>query len=213
MTKFTILVGGVLHLTSRLRRQVAGSRAIAADSGMAHAALLGLNVELWVGDFDSASPELVEQHSEIERRVFPVAKDATDSELAVRAARERGATAIVLAGGFGGQTDHALAHILLGVRLESEGIDTLITSGSEEAYPLLADSARRLELPHGSRMSIVAFSALEGLTITGVEWPLERRHVSMGSTLTLSNVARGPVTVSLGRGHGVIIAYPENPHP
>lgn len=207
MARFAILVGGEISPTPRLIRQVASCRAIAADSGMAHAELLGLKIELWVGDFDSAGPELIERYAKVERRVYPAAKDATDSELAVDEAVRRGARDVVLVGGFGGQSDHALSHVTLALKLEREGIPAMVTSGFEEAWPLVPGT-RRLDLPKGSRVSLIALSDLEALSLSGVQWPLERRHVLFGSTLTLSNVATGPVEITLEAGYGMIIAYP-----
>ena len=58
MSSFVILLGGSLTMTDRLRRQCAGARLIAADSGMRHAALFDRGAELWVGDFDSTDDEL-----------------------------------------------------------------------------------------------------------------------------------------------------------
>ncbi len=52
MSKFVILLSGDLMVTPRLHRQIAGSRIIAADSGMKHASTLGIVPELWVGDFE-----------------------------------------------------------------------------------------------------------------------------------------------------------------
>jgi thiamine pyrophosphokinase len=49
---------------------------------------------------------------------------------------------------------------------------------------------------------------MEGLGLTGVKWPLENRDVPLGSTLTLSNEALGPVEITLSGGHGIAIAYP-----
>ena len=207
MARFAILVGGHIRPTPRLLHQVAGSRAIAADSGMAHAELLGLEVELWVGDFDSAGPELIERYPHVERRVYATAKDATDSELAVDEAVRRGASEMVLVGGFGGQSDHAMSHMTLALKLEREGIPAMVTSGFEEAWPLVPGT-RRLDLPGGSRVSLIALSDLEALSLFGVQWPLNKRHVLFGSTLTLSNVATGPVAITLEAGYGVIIAYP-----
>jgi thiamine pyrophosphokinase len=207
MSRFSILVGGHVEPTARLLRQVAGTRVIAADNGMVHAAALDLGVELWVGDFDSATPDLMARHGSVAREVHPEAKDASDSELAVAAAVRRGADDIVLVGGFGGQSDHALSHVMLAVKLAREGVAALVTSGSEEAYPLIPGH-HTLDLPANSRVSLIALSDLGALSLSGVLWPLDRRHVLFGSTLTLSNVVRGPVTVTLESGYGLIIAYP-----
>ncbi len=207
MNRFSILLDGALHPTDRLRRQVAGSRAIAADGGMRHARVLGLRVELWVGDFDSADIALIARHADVERRGFPTAKAKTDGEIAVDEARTRGAREIVLVGGLGGRSDHALAHIMLALGLAQEGVRALVTSGSEEACPLLPGT-HELDLPPSTRISIVAFADLAGLSLTGVEWPLTDELVGQGSSLTLSNIVTGPATVTLASGYGVILAYP-----
>lgn len=207
MSRFTILLAGELRPTDRLRRQVAGSRVIAADAGMAHAAALDVVPELWVGDFDSTSARLAARHGDVPRHTYPAAKDATDGELAVAAALDRGASSLVLAGGLGGQADHALAHVMLLPRLGRAGVAAMMSSGDEEAWPLLPGEAG-LDLAAGSRLSVVALSDLAGLSLSGVRWPLERRDVPIGSTLTLSNEVVGPVRLSLVSGFGVVLAYP-----
>ncbi|MCX7784062.1 MAG: thiamine diphosphokinase, partial [Meiothermus sp.] len=105
MHPFTILLGGSALPTQRLLAQVTGSRVIAADGGMRHAAPLGLQAELWVGDFDSASAELQLAYAHVPREEHPVGKDYTDGELAVQAALARGADRLILVGAMGGQTD------------------------------------------------------------------------------------------------------------
>ena len=98
MTNFTVLLAGDITPTARLAAQIAGTRIIAADSGMRHAAVLGVVPELWLGDFDSASDPLLADYGEVPRLVFPAAKSMTDGELAVEEALQRGATGLVLVG-------------------------------------------------------------------------------------------------------------------
>ncbi|RIH82900.1 Thiamine pyrophosphokinase [Meiothermus luteus] len=208
MPSFVVLLGGSLIPTSRLLAQVRGSRAIAADGGMAHAEALGLEPELWVGDFDSAGPDLQLAFAHVPREVHPTDKDLTDGELAVRAALARGADRLILVGALGGQTDQTLAHLLLGVRLLREGVPTLLSSGLEEAHPLVPGRFV-LDLPPGSRLSLLPLGGFGGLSIRGVHWPLASAEVPLGSTRTLSNLATGAVEVELASGYGVLVAYPE----
>ena len=226
--RFTILLGGALTPTPRLLAQVAGTRVIAADGGMAHARALGLEPELWVGDFDSTSPQTEADYRHIPRETHPIEKAMTDGEIAIEAAISRGATSLILAGGLGGQTDHALGHLALLLALAKRGIPAFATSGTEEAYPL-SHGKLVLALPPGARLSIIAFSGLAGLDIAGVRWPLTNKSVPMGSTLTLSNTALNlasvayspvpshmnpgsaatcPVEIGLASGTGIVVAYP-----
>ena len=208
MLKFAILLGGDVTPTPRLAAQLAGARVIAADSGMAHAVTLGVTPELWVGDFDSAGTALEEAYRDTPRHVFPAAKDATDGEIAVDEALRQGTTDIILVGAFGGQFDHALAHATQLVGLAERGVKAFATSGTEEAWPLL-NSLSLWQLANGTRVSIIGLSALKVLSIIGVRWPLNRRDVPMGSTLTLSNEATGDVAITLEQGMAVVLLYPE----
>jgi thiamine pyrophosphokinase len=174
---------------------------------MAHAEALGVDAELWVGDFDSASAELIARYGAVPRETHPVDKNVTDGELAIARALERGAGDFVLAGGLGGQTDHLIGHFGLALGLARKSIPAFLTSGYEEAWPLFPGRTR-IDVPPGSRFSILPLADLAGLDLAGVRWPLAGADVPLGSSLTLSNVALGPVEISLKRGHGVAIAYP-----
>jgi thiamine pyrophosphokinase len=207
MARFVILLGGNIDVTVRLRRQTAGGRVIAADGGMRHALLLDLDVELWVGDFDSTLPEIAERYFHIPKVKHPAEKDATDGEIAVAHALERGANEFIMVGSLGGQADHVLGHFGLALRLAAKEHRVLMTSGDEEAYPFVAGK-HAIDLPPGSRLSLIPFADLTALDLTGVKWPLKQRDVTLGSSLTLSNVATGPVEISLEQGYGIAVAYP-----
>src|SRR5262245_33020850 len=117
MSRFVILLGGELQPSPRLARELPGARVIAADSGMRHAAALGVTPELWTGDFDSVPERLLAEWPDTPREIFPSGKDKTDGELAVDAALKRGATSLLLAGAFGGaRGDHAYLHLALAMK-------------------------------------------------------------------------------------------------
>mgnify|MGYP002621413645 FL=1 len=208
MTRFAILLGGDLVVTPRLSRQLAGARLIAADSGMRHAAALGLTPELWTGDFDSVEEGLCAFHADIPMEIFPPEKDQTDGEIAVEAALKRGATELVLVGAFGGErADHAYLHLAAAVRLAGEGVSCVLTSGVQEGVPLVPGEVS-FDYEEGTLFSVLAFSDLAGLTLSGAKWPLQDRFVPFGSSLTLSNEVRGGLTVRLSEGRALLVARP-----
>ncbi|MHA6642527.1 thiamine diphosphokinase [Mesorhizobium sp. A623] len=208
MSQFTILLGGDLVRTPLLERQIAGTRIIAADAGIGHAAMLGLVPELWVGDFDSVPPNLPDHLASTLRQTFPPEKDKTDGELAIAAALERGATSLVLAGAFGGaRADHAFLHLALAVQLAESGTGILLTSGAQEGIPLLAGT-HEFDYATGTLFSVLGFSDLSGLTVEGAKWPLNNVEVAFGSSLTISNEVRGRLRVTLGSGRAMLLAHP-----
>lgn len=209
-TSFAVLLGGTLSLTDRVRAAVAGCRVIAADSGIRHARDLGLVPELWVGDFDSAPPEMLDLWPHVERQPYPAEKAVTDGEIAISEALARGATRLVLVGALRGErSDHALQHYVQATALASEGRSVFLTSGEEEAWPLVPGTFS-LDLPAGSLFSVIGFCALHGLSIAGARYPLDQFDLSFGSSRTVSNVAEGPIHLSLRGGYGLLLARPQD---
>ncbi|WP_075291673.1 thiamine diphosphokinase [Pararhizobium arenae] len=205
---FTILMGGPLAATDRLLGRLKETRVIAADGGMRHAAGLGLTPELWVGDFDSTPASLIAEWPEVHREPYPPAKNETDGEIAVEAALSRGARSLIFAGALGGErSDHAFMHLIYAVRLAETGLAIHLTSGEEEATPLLPGTLE-LNLPKGSLFSILGLNTLDGLSIDGARYPLFGFHLPFGSSRTISNVAEGPVRFTLSSGRAIVLARP-----
>ncbi|OCO99743.1 MULTISPECIES: thiamine diphosphokinase [unclassified Ensifer] len=205
---FTILLGGALSATDRLTRQLSASRFVAADGGMRHARLLGVVPDVWVGDFDSTEEALLTEFSVVPREPYPAAKAATDGEIAVEAALSRGATNLIFAGALGGtRSDHAFLHLLQAVALAERGFSVLMTSGEEEAYPLLAGTLE-LDLPKGCLFSVLGLTELTGLSIVNARYPLDEFTLPFGSSRTVSNVAEGPLRFTLKSGRAIVLARP-----
>ena len=204
--RFAILLDGPCEPTAALRAALAGTRVIAADGGMRHAGGLAVEPELWVGDFDSAPADLNAPGTP--RIAHPVAKDATDGEIAVEAALARGAGSLLLVGGVGGpRFDHALGLQTLAVSLALRGLEVALTDGRQWTHPLVPAAALRFG-SRGDTVSVVGLTDLRGLTLAGVRWPLDRADVPLGSSLTLSNEATGTVAASLVAGHALVVHGP-----
>lgn len=208
MSRFLILLGGELVRTPRLDAQIEGARVIAADAGMRHAAMLCVAPELWIGDFDSVPAELPAALRDVPRKEFPPEKDKTDGELAVAEAVSLGATSLVLAGAFGGpRPDHAFLHLALAIRRAKEGKRVLLTSGAQEGVPLMPGS-QGFDYAEGTLFSILGFSHLSGLSVTGAKWPLDKVEVPFGSSLTISNEVERELFISLDVGRALLLAHP-----
>lgn len=208
MGSFVLLLGGPLTMTDRLRAQTDGGRLIAADSGMRHAALFDDAVELWLGDFDSSDAALKARYASVPRERHDADKAKSDGELAAEAALARGATSLVLAGALGGErSDHVFLNAALAQRLAKEGTPVVATSGVEELRPL-GRGLNRFDFPLDTRFSVIGFTDIGDLIITGAQWPLDRVHVPFGSSWTLSNVVTGPLSITMGTGEGFVLAHP-----
>ncbi|WP_455481850.1 thiamine diphosphokinase [Bartonella sp. B35(2025)] len=206
MTTFTILLNGDVCVTDRLRSQIHKSRVIAADGGIRHAEALNVVPELWLGDFDSSDQVLMQKYNDIPREIFPSDKDKTDSALACEKALQNGAKKLILCGAFGNErSDHSFSHMTQALAMVEQGISVLLTSGREEGWPVLPKPFS-CDLPNGCLFSIIGFSDLQGLTLSGVKWPLYGKDVPFGSSLTLSNRICGTFFCHLCFGKAMLLA-------
>lgn len=189
---------------------------IAADGGWDKAAAIGLMPDLLVGDADSLSEErfaeLAAAGVPIERS--PVAKDESDTELAILAALRRGATHVTVLGALGGKRfDHALANIgLLGLP-DPGAAEVELLDGCTRVRLLPAPAAgggpATLSLPGeiGDLVSLLPLGVPAfGITTEGLLYPLRDETLPPGPARGLSNVRiAGDASVALRRGSLLVI--------
>lgn len=181
---------------------------IAADAGARHALAFGLVPHLAVGDFDSGGPELQAQLAGMGVPVHqvPVAKDETDTHLAVREALQRGATEIVLLGATGDRLDHTIANVLLLPGLPP-GVTALIVDAKNVIQLLRAPGRVQLRGAAGEFVSLLPLTPrVQGIHTEGLLYPLHDGTLAWGESRGVSNQLVGEVAaVSAGEGALLII--------
>jgi thiamine pyrophosphokinase len=184
----------------------AGATVIAADSGLDHAVALGLDVAVAVGDFDSASPAAVRAAEARGVRVVrhPVAKDATDLELALEEALALRPDRIVVLAGEGDRLDHLLSLLLLLGAPSLE--DVVVAAVVGDARVLVVRCERTLAGTPGELVSLLALHGpAEGVRTKGLEYPLEGETLEPGSSRGVSNVFAGE-SARIAVERGVVLA-------
>ncbi len=206
--KALILLAGPLLLGSELLRAASQARlVIAADRGILHAEALGVRPHLWVGDFDSTDADLLVRWRDVPREWHPRDKDATDAELAVRAALRLGARKLLIVGALGGEPDHELAHHALAITLAEAGHDPVLTDGRCAALPVVPPG-RSVALQRGTRFSLIPLDHLTRVDLEGARWTLAGEAIPLGSTRATRNLATGRVRIRLASGRAILVACP-----
>jgi thiamine pyrophosphokinase len=194
-------------------RLPADALVIAADSGLGHALALGRHVDLVVGDLDSVEPGVLDTaaHAGTQVERHPAEKEQTDLELALRAARARGATRVVVAGGYGGRLDHFLANALALAGPAADGAAVQWVTGAALLTVVRSESA--LRGAPGDLCSLLAVGGpARGVRTEGLRYPLRGEELLPGSTRGISNELIQPVArVSLETG--TLLAVQPEPEP
>ncbi len=170
---------------------------VAADSGLHTAVGYGIRPELVVGDFDSlADDDLLKGYDDKDVRRYPRAKDHTDTEIALRVAREEGCDDLVIIGGGGGRIDHLLALVALFERPDPPGAwvsDTGVISAIVERTTARGSV--------GERISFAPIGCIPCRMVShGLRWPLDGLTWGRGDIGISNEFAEAEVQVTMKSG-------------
>ena len=201
-----VIAGGRPIKESLLARVRPYAWIVAADSGLDQAMRLGLRVDLVIGDMDSVSPAALaaaeEQGVVVERH--PRQKDATDLELAIDAAVQRGYLSASIIGGTGGRLAHTLANAMLLTRRRPIELEWITSHARIRA--LRRGESASYRAPEGEFISILAVGGAAGCTSSGLRWPLAGAPLRPGETRGVSNeIEHSPATISVIDGQVLTI--------
>jgi len=210
-----VVVNGAFAHEKRLDRVLEdASYVIAADGGANWLASRSRRPDLLVGDMDSVCPELLvaleRDGCAIQR--YSTHKDETDTELALLSAVKRGAgegvTSIIVLGALGGRIDHELANVMSLTMPKLEGACVTIFDGVSY-MTLIRDEIEIVGNP-GDLVSLIPLGGpVEGITTSGLEYPLDGEALYVGPARGVSNVLLGrKAHVRLAKGMLLMIHTP-----
>jgi thiamine pyrophosphokinase len=173
---------------------------IAADGGYRQPGCV--KPDLVVGDFDSLG--YVPEQENIIRH--PVHKDDTDTMLAVKLGLEKGYDKFMILGGLGGRFDHTVANIQTLAYIRTHHAKGCLAGDGECAALLCNDS---ISFSGGGSGTVSAFAYGEearGVTLEGLEYPLENATLTCDFPLGVSNAFTGaPAKISVIDGRLLVI--------
>jgi thiamine pyrophosphokinase len=194
-SRVVIIANGHLSDPAEARRRIRpGDHIICADGGTHHARVMGLTPNVVVGDMDSLDQGLRTELEAVGVRfeVHSTRKDETDLELALKLATAEGADDIEILAMLGGRLDQSLANLLMLARSEWAPAWVRVTEGNQSAWPVRGGQETTIKGMRGDLLSLVPLTSLvTGVTLEGVEWPLNDATLHFGSTLTISNTLMG----------------------
>lgn len=213
MSKRTVIVsGGMLEKDFALPilKSEDTEFVIGVDRGLEFLYQNGIRPDYIVGDFDSASRELVDYYREevnVPIKEFNPVKDASDTEIALRHCLAMRRKEIWILGGTGTRLDHVWANIQCLQIAAEAGADAVLLD-SHNRIRLLEEGVRlRREDAFGQYFSLFPLGVpVEELSITGAKYPLKNHLLKPCDSLCVSNeFAEDEVEISFVYGKVILM--------
>lgn len=180
-------------------------RLIAVDGGLSVCKELHLVPDYAVGDFDTISPEILEEFRQIPYIMWEShqpEKDETDTELALRKAMALNCSQVAVLGALGGRFDHTIGNLHLLYPCLQKGIDAFLIDSRNKIYLLDGEKEFVRERLYGKYISFLPLTEqVEKITLKGFKYPLLDHDISIGTSLCISNELveeRGSITFEEG---------------
>jgi thiamine pyrophosphokinase len=162
------------------------------DRGVYHLLQFGIKPKVAFGDFDSVTEEefqeIVCEVNELKR--FHPEKDETDMELALNWAISQRPRKIHIFGGTGGRLDHFMANVSLLLKPLQVNEDCMVEIIDRNNIIFLKKPGIH-SIERDAEKKYISFlpvsPEITGLTLKGFKYPLNNCHISIGSTLCISN--------------------------
>ncbi len=177
---------------------------VAVDSGTEQAYKLFLKPNLIIGDLDSIDEKTIKraEKDEVQILKYETNKNETDFELALKYVIDKEIKDITIIGGEYGEIDHLF------------GVLTVIISFQEDQQILwihkdqsvLIPNSKKIAIGSNVEFSILPFTNLKNLSISGAQWNLDNENIEFGKSVTLRNISiDNDIVVSVDDGKFCLI--------
>ena len=184
--KNALIVNGGLNTTKRDQLDNY-DLIVAVDSGTEQAYKLFLKPDLIIGDLDSIDEKTIKraEKDKVQILKYETNKNETDFELALKHVLDEEIKDITIIGGEYGEIDHLF------------GVLTVIISFQEDQQiswihkdqTVLIPNTKKIAIGNNVEFSILPFTNLKNLNISGAQWNLDNENIEFGKSLTLRNIS------------------------
>ena len=130
----------------------------------------------------------------VDVRQYPVEKDETDLELAIRLVLEAGYKRLRLVGALGGRLDHLLGNVFLLLNPSLEAVDIRLDDGLDEVFLIRGEAV--VEGEPGDLLSLLPLMGTAvGVETEGLYYPLRAETLFPYHTRGISNVMQSQSAV------------------
>lgn len=206
MNKIVLIASGPIADVESLRYVFEDAYVICVDGGLHHLNQLNIIPKVIIGDFDSASDDLLKSY-ENQAVIFshPTRKDRTDSEIAIDYAIGLKPKEVVLLGMTGHRLDHMITNIHLLKRFWNHDILAYVLDNHNKVF--YCDGDIELKGKKGDLLSIVPLTLqVSHIKTFGLEYPLIDETLYFHESRGVSNVfSKEKVRIETGNGEFLVI--------
>lgn len=180
---------------------------LCCDGGSKYLFEEGIIPHYIIGDLDSSIPQIIQffETKGVIFKKFNRKKDETDMELCIDFAISLGASQIIILGGIGTRLDHTLTNINLLIKAENSNVKATIIDDNNEIN--IISSSIQINGKKGDLISLIPISTtVNGISTSGLEYPLTNATMTIGKSLGVSNVLEDiKANISIKDGYLLVI--------
>ncbi|MEA3283478.1 MAG: thiamine diphosphokinase [Synergistota bacterium] len=213
-----MVAGGRKPISSWLTDLCRGRELWAVDSGADSCMKAGIVPDLCLGDFDSLSRSSFDwlQKNAVPLERHPADKDFTDLQLSIERDRQDPSGYLIITGCWGGRFDHLWSLVMSAFEADIFPHGPIVLADHRELmFFLKGGDSCTISLKDKNEPKALSLLALsdkaEGVSVSGVKWPLSRASLRRENPYAVSNVILPDVEeipVSLEKGAlGIYITW------